>query len=107
MSKYRYSINRLKISTSTWKKDSYGLYDYHSSDNLHHSELQAEQPGIIYRENHGLLFATSDQNPDKKECLIMVPINDSGSYCINPHTAAGETQLWQPIHKNKHTHKLP
>jgi len=53
---------QLKIQTKTWRRDSYGLFDYETT-NYHNQNFVLSRPGKLIRLNDGIIYQNfSDQN---------------------------------------------
>jgi len=55
---------KLKVSAKTWKRDSYGLFDYENS-NVNSQDLSIIYSGKLVRENHQLNFVNYVQSSQK------------------------------------------
>jgi len=55
----------LKLKTRTWKRDSYGLYDY-ENNSCQVENLSASHPGQLIRRNHHVSFMPFDNYSNKR-----------------------------------------
>jgi len=55
---------KLKVSAKTWKRDSYGLFDYENS-NVNSQDLSIIYSGKLVRANHQLSFVNYVQQSQK------------------------------------------
>ncbi len=55
----------LKLKTRTWKRDSYGLFDYENNSSQNES-LSISHPGQIIRRNHHVAFLPFDNYSNKR-----------------------------------------
>ena len=55
---------KLKVNAKTWKRDSYGLFDYENS-NVNSQELSIIYSGKVVRANHQLNFVNYLQQSQK------------------------------------------
>lgn len=58
-------MQKIKIKSRTWTKDSYGLFDYETTTELNKQELSILKEGVIIREKDNLRYV-----PDKSNIFV-------------------------------------
>ena len=60
-----FNTHILKLKTRTWARDSYGLFDYETSNHFSHS-FDIEQPGYLMRDGNEVFFVDQKTYSAKK-----------------------------------------
>jgi len=55
-----FSSFNLKVKAKTWKRDSYGLFDYEAIKDYQNQCISVSNPGQIIRLNHQISFSNLD-----------------------------------------------
>jgi len=103
---------KLKVAAKTWKRDSYGLFDYEST-NCTYQDISIQNLGKLSRVNHELKYINVTSQPDlpsNKESpespaqagddLVRIIETNNGIKISSEPSTRDSNQLWTVLHNN-------